>query len=79
MNNSVQSTVTAPVLKAGSAWVAVGVTTIVDAAQLIAAVLAALYTLMLMLEFLWKKFGRPFAESRGWVKRKARRRDDWQG
>jgi hypothetical protein len=65
-------TVAAPGIKIATAWGAVAITSWAD----IAAMLAALYTLLLILEWLWKKFGRPFAEIHGWLKRKTRRRDD---
>lgn len=61
-----------PGLKIGSAWGAVGITSWADAASF----LAALYTLLLVIEWLWKRIGRPFMESRGWIRRKARRRED---
>lgn len=38
----------------------------------IAAALAAIYTLSMLFEFWWKKFWRPFAERRGWIKPKNR-------
>lgn len=73
---NVQGTVHAPAVKAVSAWVAVGFTSWAD----VAAFLAAVYSFILILEWIWKKFGRPFAESKGWVKRKKRRADDtWPG
>lgn len=49
--------------KLTSVWAAVGITSWADAA----AFLAALYSVLLIAEFMWKKFGRPFAEWRGWV------------
>lgn len=72
MNTDQQSTVTAPVVKVVTAWAAVGITSWAD----VASILAALYTLVLLLDWVWKKFGRPFAEDRGWVRRKQRRRTD---
>lgn len=59
--------------KVGTAWAAVGITSWADAAS----ALAFLYTLLLVSEWLWKKAIRPFVESRGWLKRKTRRRDDF--
>jgi len=38
----------------------------------VAAALAASYTLSMLLEFWWKKFWRPLAERRGWIKEKPR-------
>lgn len=76
MSEPVQSTVSAPVVKVVSVWAAVGFTSWSD----VAAFLAAVYSLLLILDWVWKKFGRPIAEDRGWVKRKKRRADDtWQG
>lgn len=40
-----------------------------------AAFMAALYTLMLVIEWLWKHCIRPVAESRGWIARKVRKTD----
>ena len=59
--------------KIGTAWAAVGITSWAEAAS----ALAALYTLLLIAEWLWKRLGRPFCERRGWVKRKARRKADY--
>lgn len=73
MDNQEQATTVAlPGAKIASAWLAVGITSWSDAA----AALAALYTVLLILEWVWKKLARPFAERRGWVRRKSRRRDD---
>lgn len=41
-----------------------------------ATIIAIGYTLCLWGEWAWRKFGRPFCESRGWVKRMKRRADD---
>jgi len=46
-----------------SVWAAVGITSWAD----FAAFLAALYSLMLIGEWLWKKAVRPFCEWRGWI------------
>ena len=67
-----QSTVAAPIVKVISVWAAVGFTSWTD----VAAFLAAVYSLLLICEWLWKKLGRPFCESRGWLMRIKRRRDD---
>jgi hypothetical protein len=72
LDQDTQSTVAAPVVKIVTAWAAVGLTSWAD----VAAALAALYTFLLILEWLWKKLGRPFCEDRGWIKRQKRRRDD---
>ena len=70
--NDPQQTVAAPGLKIVSAWSAVAITSWAD----FAAMLAALYTLLLISEWLWKKVGRPFCEARGWLARLHRRKDD---
>lgn len=67
-----QDSLIGPAAKIGTAWAAVGITSWADAAS----ALAFFYTLLLVLEWLWKKAGRPFCESRGWLKRKARRKED---
>jgi hypothetical protein len=63
-------TVAAPGIKIVTAWGAVAITSWAD----IAAMLAAVYTLLLILEWLWKKFGRPFAENHGWIIQHKKRR-----
>lgn len=68
------SAVAAPVIKVVSAWAAVGFTSWTD----VAAFLAAVYSLLLIAEWLWKKLGRPFCELHGWLKRKQRRAGDHQ-
>ena len=64
--------ISAPVLKAVSAWGVVAITSWAD----VAAMLAAIYTLLLMCEWGWKKIIRPFTERRGWTKPPKRRKDD---
>lgn len=44
-----------------------------------ATIVAIGYTLCLWGEWAWRKFGRPFAEDRGWVKRLKRRHEDRDG
>jgi hypothetical protein len=56
--------IASPVLKAATAWGAVGITSWADAASF----LAFVYTLVLLGEWIWKRAGRRFAERRGWVK-----------
>ena len=68
--NDAQSTVAHPAAKVITVWAAVGFTSWAD----VAAFLAAVYSLILILEWVWKKFGRPFAENRGWLKRRINRR-----
>jgi hypothetical protein len=50
--------------KLGSVWAAVGVTSWAD----VAAVLAAVYSALLIAEFLWKKAIKPFLQWRGYIK-----------
>lgn len=68
------TSVPAPSIKIASAWAATLFTSWAD----VASFLAAVYTLLLILEWLWKLCGRPYAEQRGWVKRLKRRSDDGQ-
>jgi hypothetical protein len=49
--------------KLGTVWAAVGITTWAD----FAAFMAAIYSVLLVGEFAWKKMLRPFAEWRGWI------------
>lgn len=58
--------------KLGSVWAAVGVSTWADFASMLAAILSFLF----ICEWFWKKLIRPFLESRGYVKRKRRRKTD---
>lgn len=74
-------TVAAPVVKAVSAWAAVGIASWSDlqaAAGAVAATLAAFYSLLLIFEWWWKKVWRPMLEARGVLKRKRRRREDYE-
>ncbi len=66
------TSVTSPGIKIATAWAAVGITSWAE----LASALAALYTMLLITEWLWKRLGRPFCENRGWLKRAKRRRDD---
>jgi len=59
-------------IKIASAWAAVAITSWADAA----AALAALYTILLIGEWVWKKVLRPFAERQGLIKRVSRRATD---
>lgn len=58
--------------KIGTAWAAVGITSWADAAS----ALAFCYTLLLLLEWVWKRLARPFAERHGWLRRPLRRKED---
>jgi hypothetical protein len=51
-NPQVSEQVAAPVLKIASAWAAVGITSWADAASFV----AFCYTLILIIEWAWKKF-----------------------
>lgn len=53
-----------PLLKVASAWALIGVTSWADAA----AFLGAVYSALLILEWLWKKIFRPLAVDAGWIK-----------
>lgn len=66
------STVTNPIAKAVTLWAAVGITSWADFASL----LAALYSLILIGEWIWKKWMRPRLEVRGYIKRLKRRAED---
>lgn len=59
-------------VKVASVWIATLFTSWAD----VAAFLAAVYSLLLIGEWLWKRLGRPFCEARGWLKYRARRKDD---
>ena len=62
-----------PAVKILTAWAAtLGLSTWSD----LAALLAAIYSLILISEWFWKKCGRHFAEQRGWAKPRKRRADD---
>ena len=61
----------APVAKAVSANVAAFFA--LNSWSDVAAVLAALYSVLLIVEWVWKRVARPYAERRGWVKPKPRR------
>lgn len=65
-----------PVLKVASAGAAVlaGMTW-----GELAQMLAALYTMLLMLDWVWKRFGKPFAIHRGWMRGKDRAYMDTTG
>lgn len=66
------NTVGMPAVKLASVWGAVAVTSWAD----LAAMLAAIYTLILIGEWFFKKFIRPFCERHGWMKRLHKRYND---
>jgi len=57
-------TVSAPVVKVASMWAAIGITTWSEAAAFV----GFLYSLVLLGEWCWKRFGRSMAERYGLVK-----------
>lgn len=71
---SAQQEATVSGIKLASVWAMVGITSWADAA----AMLAAIYSALLIGEFAWKKVLRPFAENRGWLPRLMRRAEDTQ-
>jgi hypothetical protein len=73
MSDQLEGRVTAA--KAGSAVLVGGGAASLDWGT-IASILATIYTAALLCEWVWKKLLRPFAESRGWVKRRRRRAGD---
>jgi len=76
MDTAEQTTsVASPGIKIATAWAAVGVTSWAE----FASVLAALYTMLLIGEWLWKRLIRPFCEKHGWVQRLQRRKSDAEG
>ena len=65
-----------PFLKAATALAAgLGVASWSD----FAAFCASIYSLMLIGEWLWKRFGRAFFERHGWIKHRMRRKEDKGG
>jgi hypothetical protein len=67
-----QQEITTGALKAASAWGAVAITSWTD----IAAALAAIYSVLLIIDLWWRRIGRGWAEHIGWVKPRKRRRTD---
>lgn len=57
-------TIAAPVAKAATAWAAVGITSWAEFASF----LAAMYSLLLIGEWCWKRFLREMLVKRGWLK-----------
>ena len=64
MDQQTQTEISSPMLKIISAWALIGITSWAD----FAAFLGAVYTSLLILEWLWKKVLRPIAVSKGWIK-----------
>lgn len=67
-----QTSVAQPVAKIVTAWASIGLTSWAEFASF----MAALYTACLLMEWLWKRCGRPFCEEQGWIKRIKRRHGD---
>lgn len=69
-----------PIAKLVVGWLAaIGVNSWSSMASMMAALasfLAALYTLCILLEFIWQKWVRPCLENREWIRRRKRRRTD---
>lgn len=68
MNNT---DISMPVAKSVSLWVLIGISNWADAASFAAALagfMAAFYSVLLIGEWFWKKFWRPFFVARGWLK-----------
>lgn len=63
-------TIDSPVLKVLSMWAAIGITSWAEFASF----MAAMYTMFLMGEWLWKKIFRRVALRKGWIKN-----DEWMG
>jgi hypothetical protein len=59
-----RSEIAAAVAKVATVWAAVGITSWADAASF----LAAIYTAMLICEWLWKRVFKPIAVREGWLK-----------
>lgn len=67
MNENEQQAAWLSVFKIFTAWLAaLGITTWGD----VASMFAAIYTALLICEWWWKKFWRPFFVARGWIKRR---------
>ncbi|WP_290872056.1 hypothetical protein [Aquabacterium sp.] len=58
-----QDNIESPVLKVFSMWAAIGITSWAEFASF----LAAIYTMFLMGEWLWKKLFKPIAVRHGWI------------
>lgn len=78
MSQTGEQVVNAPIAKAATSGLFAGATWGINTWADVAAVLAALYSLALLLEWLWKKAIRPYCEYRGWLNRVRRRREDFE-
>ena len=75
MNNN-EIEIAAPAAKLVTVWGLVGFSSLADAASaatLMAAMLAGLYSFLLISEWFWKRMWRPLFEHLGWIKPTARR------
>lgn len=70
--NDTTDPISSPLLKLASAWAAVGITSWSD----FAAFVAAMYTLCLIGEFVWKKIIKPIAVREGWMTASVSDKDD---
>lgn len=68
------SVIAQPVLKVGTVWALIGITSWAEAA----AFLGALYSALLIGEWLWKKAIRPLCVIRGWIKNPIKNADDYR-
>lgn len=67
-------------VKSGSAWLLVIIADLgIKSWGDVAAMLAALYSLVLIIEWVWKRIARPIAEAHGWVAPRKRHRIDTTG
>lgn len=90
MSNNTFSDIHAPMAKSGLAIGGAGASKAIETAETagrflgiatwadLAAALAAIYTLCLWGEWLWKRLIRPFAVRRGWLPPALRRKEDRQ-
>ena len=67
---SMDNEIEGKLVKAGTVWAAIGITSWADFASF----LAALYSLLLLGEWMWKKLIKSFLISRGYIKVDRRRR-----
>lgn len=68
------------IVKSGSAWLLVVIADLgIKSWGDVAAMLAALYSLVLLIEWGWKRIARPIFESRGWVAPRKRHRIESTG
>lgn len=78
MDDTAKSAVSFPIAKAASALGSAGIAgmTVNELAALIASVLAAIYSALLIGEWVWKRFLRGWLQDAGWISKRPRRRND---